>query len=60
MILLKDCCRGRWRCARMNPRAALAHAAQRSRRTGRDQHIRHINGMWRITEAPPRREEKRS
>jgi hypothetical protein len=36
----------------MDVTAALAHAEQRSRRTGRDQNIRWADGAWRITEAP--------
>lgn len=54
MILLRVCCRGRGRCARMDVTAALAHAEQRSRRTGRDQNIRWADGAWHITEAPRR------
>lgn len=54
-MLLKACCRGRGSCARMDVRAALAHAAMRSRRTGRNQNVRYVDGTWRITEAPRRR-----
>jgi hypothetical protein len=49
------CCNPRGQCARANIFAALSHAEQRSRRTGRDQSIRHADGAWQITEAPRRR-----
>lgn len=55
MLLLHVCCRGRGRCARMDVRAALAHAEMRARRSRRDQNIRYADGAWQITEAPPRR-----
>jgi hypothetical protein len=59
MVPSQPCCNPHRQCSRMNPAAAIEHAAWRFQLTGRDQNIRYADGAWQITEAPRRRRRDR-
>ena len=60
MFLNDQCCNGRQDCFRIDLRAAMAHAADRSRRSGHNQTSWFADGVWVIREAPAEQKPKRS